>query len=81
MRAARSHVRPVRHGMSDMAREIIYPTFVVMLIASVWALGWEKSHTDRLEQGLAPTVPQTQWEYEEVDAPQTLTSTVDPTDE
>jgi hypothetical protein len=33
-----------------MTREIIYPTFVVVLIASVWALGWEKSHTDQLEE-------------------------------
>ena len=33
-----------------MTREIIYPTFVVVLIASIWAMGWEKAHTDRLEE-------------------------------
>jgi hypothetical protein len=40
--------------MPDMLRQIVYPTFVFVLIASVWALGWEKSHSDAVEQGLAP---------------------------
>ena len=44
--------------MSDMVREIVYPTFVFVLIASVWALGWEKSHSDQMERGFwAPITP------------------------
>ena len=41
-----------RHVMPDMLRQIVYPSFVVVLIASVWALGWEKAHNDATEQGL-----------------------------
>ena len=40
--------------MPDMLRQIVYPTFVVVLIASVWALGWEKSHNDRVDEGVEP---------------------------
>jgi hypothetical protein len=39
-----------------MAREIIYPTFVVVLIASVWALGWNKSQSDAIERGFGPGI-------------------------
>ena len=40
--------------MPDMLRQIVYPSFVFVLIASVWALGWEKAHSDLTEAGLAP---------------------------
>ena len=75
--------------MSDMAREIIYPTFVVVLIASVWALGWEKSHTDRLED-YRPRVTKYDDGYspyadeeiaDEQQLPASVTSTFDPADE
>jgi len=69
--------------MSDMAREIIYPSFVILLIASVWALGWEKSQTDAAERGFWPPIAENNWidyDYEEPAAP-ALTSTLDPRDE
>ena len=68
--------------MSDMVREIIYTTFVVMLIASVWALGWEKSHTDALERDFGPVSAQSNWPDTDSDESRGLvTSTFDPEDE
>ena len=52
--------------MPDMLRQIVYPAFVFVLIASVWALGWEKAHNDLVEQGLAPpSVTRNAWLVEE----------------
>ena len=65
--------------MSDVTRKIIYPTFVVLLIASVWALGWEKSYNDVIEHGMAPPATQDTWDYEQqFDAPLEVSSTADP---
>ena len=47
--------------MSDTIREIIYPTFVVVLIASVWAIGWDKSHSNSTDGSYAPRVSHSDW--------------------
>jgi hypothetical protein len=67
--------------MSDMAREIIYPAFVFVLIASVWALGWERSYTDAVQEGIWPTATPNETVIIDRNQPaEAVTSTFDPAD-
>jgi len=40
--------------MIDAFRRILYPAFVMTVIATVWTMGWAKATVERAERGYLP---------------------------